>query len=959
MSRLSCIFVTIALSLFCLAGTAQAAATKLPSIALYYGEKPPLDELKAFDVVVVESDNPGLDPNRYRELSNNTSELFAYASIGEIEPSRPYLKDIPQTWLKTVNKDWNSHTIDQSAADWPAFFAERVIGPLWSKGYRGFFIDTLDSYQLFAKTNAERTAQEAGLKRVIRLLRQRYPGIKLIFNRGFEILPDVASEVYAVAAESLYQQWIPATRRYQEVPASDREWLLAKLNEVKDKYRLPVLAIDYVAPKNRALARDTAKRIMAHGFIPWVTNGDINMLGVGSVEVLPRKVLLLYDKPVDATENESDALRFAVMPLNYLGYSVDMIDIHQGLPNYPLRGRYAGIVTWMSSGDAANYTKGGESTYTNWLGRQLDDGLRLAVFNNFGFELDNKLAKQLGLALWRSLSTYQAPGQQLNISQQDPLLGFEFATAPNRGMIIPIKLNSQGHSLLQIQDELGQQFDQAAITDWGGYALSPFSLIKINAINQTRWVIQPIEFLRRSLMPADQPELALPAPDVTTENGRRLMIVHVDGDGFASRAEVPGTPFASEVMLNQFLNKYRVPSTVSIIQGEIAANGLYPKLSPALEDIARKIFALPNVEIASHSFSHPFIWSKLEQGGTNEADSYNLHIPNYQFDLTTEIQGSAHYIDSKLAPAGKKTQVFLWTGNCVPGADAISMTYANHLLNMNGGDTFIDRQRPTWSFIAPLGIRKNGQLQIFAANQNENVYTHEWTGPYYGFERVLDTFAMTETPYRLKPINIYYHTYSASKPASIGALDKAYRYALAQDVLPVYASDYIRKVIDFDSLTMYRELAEDNTDLHRIHIKSQGDIRTLRLPGNASVPDLANSEGIAGYAAGPNAIYTHMTDKTAVLSLPAAPQTALPYLALAAGRISQFKRQDNAMSFQLDIPSGLNQASITLGNSHRCLVSANNKVLARQNQSNQLDQFIFTTYAKESQRQLVSIRCPE
>ncbi|MGT2493986.1 hypothetical protein ACU4GD_34540 [Cupriavidus basilensis] len=37
---------------------------------------------------------------------------------------------------------------------------DKVITPLWQRGFRGFFLDTLDSYQLVAKTDAERAARK-------------------------------------------------------------------------------------------------------------------------------------------------------------------------------------------------------------------------------------------------------------------------------------------------------------------------------------------------------------------------------------------------------------------------------------------------------------------------------------------------------------------------------------------------------------------------------------------------------------------------------------------------------------------------------------------------------------------------------------------------------------------------------------------------------------------------------
>mgnify|MGYP001400424497 CR=1 FL=1 len=40
-------------------------------------------------------------------------------------------------------------------------------------------------------------------------------------------------------------------------------------------------------------------------------------------------------------------------------------------------------------------------------------------------------------------------------------------------------------------------------------------------------------------------------------------LVHIDGDGFPSRAELPGTRLAGEALLKEVLEKYRIPTTMS------------------------------------------------------------------------------------------------------------------------------------------------------------------------------------------------------------------------------------------------------------------------------------------------------------------------------------------------------------------------------------------------------------
>ncbi|MEW6318779.1 MAG: endo alpha-1,4 polygalactosaminidase, partial [Pseudomonadota bacterium] len=168
-------------------GVTASVSVNAPNIAWFYGDKPPVAQLRAFDAVVVEPDH-GFDPSQFKTPK---TQWYAYVSVGEVTPERRWYKDLPKTWLLGRNEAWASRVVDQTQPEWPAFYVDHVIKPLWDKGYRGFFLDTLDSYQLVAKDDASRAAQEAGMVRVIRAIKARYPEARLIFNRGFEILPQV------------------------------------------------------------------------------------------------------------------------------------------------------------------------------------------------------------------------------------------------------------------------------------------------------------------------------------------------------------------------------------------------------------------------------------------------------------------------------------------------------------------------------------------------------------------------------------------------------------------------------------------------------------------------------------------------------------------------------------------------------------------------------------------------
>jgi len=858
-----------------IAAAGDAAAGSDPAFALFYGPNPPLAELQAFDRVVLEPEHapePARLPRHPR--------WYAYVSVVEASPARAWLRDVPAAWQRGDNPAWGSRLIDQAAPGWAEFFERRVIAPLWEQGWRGFFLDTLDSYHLYAKTPDERRAQEDALVALVERLHARFPGVELIFNRGFEILPRLRGKVAAVAAESLYRGWDRATQTYRDVPAADRDWLLAQLARVRDEHRVPIVVIDYAPPADRAGARATAARIRAAGFIPWVAVGDHDALGVGSLEVQPRRIALVTDRPEGADFMHAPAFRFLAAPLSYLGYTIEPIDVRGPLPDSLADGRFAAIVTWFSQP-----VKSLNPRFASWLKRQLDAGLKLVLMHQPGLAPESPAMRELGFA------PVARPRGTLRIAAADALVGFEAAPALAAAEVLPVA-HPGGTPLLRLAAADGTTIDAVGLAPWGGWAFAPYTFVEGAFDAGARWVIDPIEFLRRALGAPD-----FPVPDVTTEAGRRLLFVHIDGDGFASRAEVPGAPFAPEVLLREVIARYRIPHTVSVIQGELAGDGMFRELAPALEDIARRIFALPHVEIASHSYSHPFYWralAKAQPGAGYEGRALNLVLPGYTLDLKTEIAGSAAYIDARLAPPGKKTRVFLWTGDTVPTDEAVETADRAGLLNMNGGDTIITRSAPTLTRVAGLGIRRGAGFQVFAPMQNENVYTNLWTGPYYGYQRAIETFELTETPRRLKPINIYYHTYSASKQASLAALHRVYAWALAQPVVPVYASDYIRKVLDFESLAIARDLRAAQPTWR---VRGAGELRTLRLPADAPVA-LAASRNVAGARPGPGGVYVHLTDAdaTVVAAREAAPMV---YVHDAAGWIRDFVRDASGIRFAL------------------------------------------------------------
>lgn len=434
----------------------DAVKDEAPSVAFYYAAKPPVELLNQFDWVVVDADS--VTGAERRDIEAHGTRAFAYVSVGEWEPGRASTLSKPDDALIAENTDWNSRVASLAHADWRRFLHRR-IDELWQQGYRAFFFDTLDSYYRFAESEKAINAQQAGLVKFIEEVHRRHPGIDLMLNRGFEVLDQVHDKIVGVAAESLYQRWAPATKIYGPVGHDDTQWLTRQLERVK-AYGLPAIAIDYVQPNNRELARDTARRIHDAGFIPWVAVPGLDQVGVGLIEPIPRRVLLIYDEAAtqDRDIANHDAFRYLAVVLEYLGLAVEYQDVQGPYPPGLANGRYAGIVTWFQGPTA--YT----DKLTDWLIEQANAGSKLMVMGHSAVNLAGALGDLTGLSHVNALK----PGG-LRIDEQDEMLGFE-GSLPGPGASSEgyRSLSEDNIEHLRLTDSQGNTRSPVITGPWGG-----------------------------------------------------------------------------------------------------------------------------------------------------------------------------------------------------------------------------------------------------------------------------------------------------------------------------------------------------------------------------------------------------------------------------------------------------------------------------------------------------------
>ncbi|MDF1878385.1 endo alpha-1,4 polygalactosaminidase [Sulfurimonas sp. SAG-AH-194-C20] len=798
------------LLLFLISLSPLYASLSSKSAMVYYGEKISYSMVGIHEYIIVQ---PHLTNTYTHGFSLYKDQMYAYVSIGELDRTLDIYKDIKQEWIVAQNKAWKSDVLDLKNREYREFMFKKLIEPARKKGFKNFFFDTLDSYEFYSKTQKQRLVNRAALVSFIEEFHNRYPDSKLILNRGFNIIDEVHEVVEAVLFESYYQGISGENLVYKAVSQKDREWLERHITKIK-AYGLDVICLDYLDFTNQDKTLKLAKQIEKRGMIPYISTKDLTRYGVSSKNAIKREIFTLIDSSRTDVTEQGLIINSGVV-FEYMGYMQHFHDINKGLPKVEKMLHYKGVVIWLQQ-----YYKHPSKMMT-WITKLKDKGIKVVFVGNFGVLPTNKFLEPLGIKVDKVTLRKE------KIINVDPMMGYEIDPSMSLSSINITPKNAK--PLLRYRMVDRTESTLAALTSWGGYAVGEACINSIGEDNL--WVVNPFEFFKKALRLK-----SLLVPDTTTQNGKRLLFSHIDGDGIMNKVEGDHGYYSGDVILNKILKVYKVPHSVSLIGAEISSDGLYKKESAELMSIAKEMYSLNNVEPATHTYTHPFFWKKIKDDKLDE--KYRLKPKGYSFSLQNELSGSLNFLRTKLQPKREAKSVF-WSGDCMPQNNALEYVYKNNILNINGGDTTITDLRPWLSAIAPMGLKRDEYVQVFTGAQNENVYTNNWLGPYWGFKRVVQTFELTNEPLRLKPIDIYYHIYSGSKQASLKALEYVFDWAIQEDVMPIYTSEYIPKVMDYYDVSIANEGK-------KWLLSGLNDLKTLRVTNDMLDINLEESPHVLG-----------------------------------------------------------------------------------------------------------------
>lgn len=621
---------------------------------------------------------------------------------------------------------------------------------------------------------------------------------------------------------------------------------------------------------------------------------------------VPRTVLAIWDRSdyiKGSDYTHTNIHKKIEVVFNHYGLKLKYLDVHseeyKQIKEENLK-NYAGIVTWFLDQKMVNPHK-----YIKWLKDALRSQLKVLILGELGFTDSQKVNVKDVNELLSLIHLQYGPEVFTN-----PLLFEEEFVAKRSWLEFERKLEREISKVANIKSlsknnnvwlrvhvkNVKKSVEPVVLTKNAGYVQSGFVQYEDEITHQTQWRVNPFVLVKKLFVQSN-----IPIPDTTTLFGNRIFYTHIDGDGFINISRIDRKSLSGEVIIHEIIKKYQLPTTASIVVAEID-----PELLGSARSLqaAKDMYALANIEPASHTYSHPLSWRlqptdseiKLYRPDNPEMKgpivAYN--IPNYTMNYEMEIIGSLNYMNKNIVK-NRKAKVLLWSGSCKPPLEAMKLIEKDQLYNLNGGDSKFDNVYNSYGHLAPLYRMVGNIIQFYSSNANENLYTNLWRGPFNGFKDVVRTFENTETPFRIKPVNIYYHFYSGEHQSSIDALNAAYSWAMKQEIIPIYVSDYVNILNDFIHLNIYK------VNETEFEIEGSRYLKTFRLPGGKLVPDYLKSQNVIGHRLINGELYVSLGEGDRAKLVLTRKMESRPYLFRLNNKLRSFRLHEQV----LELDTGL------------------------------------------------------
>ena len=226
-----------------------------------------------------------LEPHHARPIAplrGPGSILLGYVSFGEVERSRPYFAALDKAGaLNAANPNWpDARLADLRHPAWRAAVLDRLVPAILALGYDGIFIDTMDNAEAMERQDpVANTGMVAAGATLIAAVRARFPKIRIMLNRGYALLPDVAPKIDYLLGEAMASRWNFAAKRYELLGESDWAWQAGRLRAARARNpALALMTLDYWNPADTTQIAALYARERAAGFSPYVATLALDRL---------------------------------------------------------------------------------------------------------------------------------------------------------------------------------------------------------------------------------------------------------------------------------------------------------------------------------------------------------------------------------------------------------------------------------------------------------------------------------------------------------------------------------------------------------------------------------------------------------------------------------------------------------------------------------------------------------
>lgn len=261
--------------LICLFALAFATSCSEPvGWAAYYGDNASPRQLNDYGLVVLDRHYP----YDLKTLKNNHTRVIGYLSIGEVTTGDPWFEKTKSNGLLLhENPRWKgSHTVDIRNPLWQQIILQEALPSLLSQGFEGVMLDTLDSPLALEKTKA---GMHAAAKRLVKEIRQNYPQLIIIQNRGYEVLEDTAPDLNYVIAESTFTNVGGDDHKYLLREQAEQDYALNYLQKARAAApKLRVLGLEYWDPSDKKMNVQLFEKMCKNNMLPFVSVPSLNQI---------------------------------------------------------------------------------------------------------------------------------------------------------------------------------------------------------------------------------------------------------------------------------------------------------------------------------------------------------------------------------------------------------------------------------------------------------------------------------------------------------------------------------------------------------------------------------------------------------------------------------------------------------------------------------------------------------